>query len=105
MITNAQREALFQFFGGYFHEDFLMEFDSPEGAVSAFVRQRGPGVDLRELGRAITMFIDEHPNDDELEGALFKELGCYYLPRADGISPRAWMLGIAARFGASNLAT
>ena len=97
MITEAQRERLHQFFAGYFHEDWPLEADSPDGVVSAFVRQRGDARELEQLSSSIMAFVDDHPNDDELGEALFKELGCYYSPIADGISTRSWLLGVAAK--------
>ena len=97
MITEAQRERLHQFFAGYFHEDWPLEADSPDEVVSAFVRQPEAGRDLGELSGSIVAFVEDHPNDDELDAALFKELGCYYSPRAGGISTRSWLLGVAAK--------
>lgn len=97
MITKAQRERLYQFFAGYFHEDWSVEADSPDQVLSAFVRQRGGGCDLEELSRSIVAFVREYPKDDEIDEALFKELGCYYSPRAEGILTRSWLLSVAAK--------
>ena len=36
-------------------------------------------------------------NDSELEEKLFSELGCYYVPGADGITARAWLQSVAAQ--------
>lgn len=99
MITDAEREKLIQFLAGYFNEDWHLEADSPEQVLSAFRKERA-GPELHELSRIIVAYVDEHPDDGELDEALFRELDCYYSPRADGISSRAWLLGVADQFAA-----
>ena len=97
MINFEARERLHQLFAGYFHEDFYVEFGSASQALSAFIRQHRSDADFVGLARDIVAYVDEYPDDDTLDEALFKELGCYYLARADGISTRSWLLEVAAR--------
>jgi len=95
MITPAQREKLRQFFGAYFHQDWDIEYGTPEQALSAAIR--GHESQREELSRFVGLFIEEHPDDEDLDQALWSDLGCEYLPSADGISSRAWLVDVAAR--------
>jgi hypothetical protein len=47
------------------------------------------------LSKDILEYIDKYPDDTELGLKLFEELGCYYNPQTDGISPREWLKGVA----------
>jgi hypothetical protein len=75
MISQTQRETLCQFFGGYFHEDWPLDAESPDEIVSAFVRGRADDDDrhLAQLSSSILAFLDDQPSDDELERALFRQ--------------------------------
>jgi hypothetical protein len=96
---NPKRDypALFQFFGAYFHEDFLLEAATAEEVISNYVRSRKGQPELHELSCGILDFIHDHPNDADLARALFEELGCYYSPGSLGLSPRKWLLDVAAK--------
>lgn len=59
---------------------------------------------LPELNQAILAFIDDHPDEDDLAEALFRQLGCYYAPRALGQSTKEWLLHIAERVRAEQRA-
>jgi len=96
MITTDQRDKLRQFFGAYFHQDWDIEFGTPDQALSAFIRQQVERSALEELSRSIVTFVHEHPDDADLDEALFKELGCEYFPPGHGILTRAWLLSVAA---------
>lgn len=99
MITTAQRESLRQFFGPYFHEDWDIVFGTPDQALSAALRSHEDASEREKLSRSIVTFVLEHPDDQKLTEALFKELACSYYPLGDGISTRAWLLSVAAKLG------
>jgi len=40
--------------------------------------------------------IAEHPDDDGLAEALFRDFNCFYSPKALGQSTREWLLHVAA---------
>jgi hypothetical protein len=95
MITPGERERLRQFFGSYFHQDWDIEYGTPEQALSAAIRAHES--QRKELGRLVELFVEEHPNDEDLDQELWRDLGCDYLPSADRMSSRAWLLSVAAR--------
>jgi hypothetical protein len=102
MITDSQREILRQFFAGYFHQDWPLEADTPDQVISNYARQRSDRSALIELRDAIIAFIADHPDDDDLADALFRELGCYYSPEALGESTKQWLLHVADELVAGN---
>lgn len=95
MITAAQRERLYQFFAAYFHEDWPVEARSPDDVLSRFIRQT-PTDELRQLSRNVMAFVEDHSSEDELDEALFKELGCYFSPRLAGVSVKQWLMDVAS---------
>lgn len=104
MITETQYKLLRQLFAGFFHQDWRIEADTPEGVVSHYATQMVDRAALPELSDAILAFIDDYPNDDELADALFHKLDCYYSPKALGQSTKEWLLHIAERVRAEDKA-
>jgi hypothetical protein len=97
MTTTEQTERLRQFFGAYFHQDWDADSGTPDLAISAAIRQHERPSEREELSRSIIAFAQEHPDDRDLDAALFKELGCEYFPPGNGISTRSWLLDVAAK--------
>jgi hypothetical protein len=95
MITTDQHELLRAFFAGFFHQDWRIEADTPEGVVTHYATQTNDSARLPELHDAILAFVADHPDEDELADALLGQLSCYYSPRALGESTKAWLLHIA----------
>lgn len=100
MITPQQMDKLRQFFGAYFHQDWGTEYGTPGQTLSAAIRAHES--QRKELRRLIEIFVAEHPDDEDLDQALWKDLACEYLPSADGISPRTWLLDVAGKLAASS---
>jgi len=78
-----------QFAGGYFHEDYKVEFPSPDAAVGAFVTEFS-----EETVAAVLSEIDDLLASSMSEAELYQlwinQLGAAYDPSADGITYRDW---------------
>lgn len=90
---------LSDFLGAYFHEDWLLESSDPDQAVRRFLAS-GPTAAHR--ARIVVQIGEYLVSKDEagVEAGLMSDLGCYYLPSADGIEARAWLWQVANRLGA-----
>lgn len=89
---------LYQFFAGWFHQDWQDDDDSVDDVISSFLSSGGLTRDrLVLLADAIDAFASSFTDDAALEHALGSELGCYYLPSADGSSARAWLHHVSGR--------
>jgi hypothetical protein len=82
--------TLVQFFGGYFHQDWVDEFSDPEAAIAAFVS--GASTDAirsacDELSRAVLLARQGAEGPQR----FLHELGCYYDPAADGLAVPDWL--------------
>ena len=97
-------DVLRNFFGGYFHEDWRHEEDSPEKVIAAY-KARAPAKELKHLQESIVAYVQAHPDDAELDRCLFSDLGCYYTPRADNMSARDWLLTVAAHLARTRTST
>jgi hypothetical protein len=96
MKTHDQ-EALHQFFAAYFHEDWPEEFTNPDEAISAYVAEGRRQDELEELATRIASYAGGCSDDKALERSLFADLGCYYVPSADRLTARDWLLHVAHR--------
>jgi contact-dependent growth inhibition (CDI) system CdiI-like immunity protein len=88
--------ALQQFFGSYFHQDWVDDAADSHEVVASFLAESRPAADrLTELAAGIDRLVSVY-SDAELHDVLY-QLGSYFLP----IPPKAyssWLRGIAAQF-------
>lgn len=96
MITELQRKTLRHFFAAYFHQDWRREAETPEQVISMYAADVNDPGTIDTLVEGIGAFIADHPDEDDLANALFREMGCYYSPKALGQSTREWLLHVAA---------
>ncbi|MDW8213061.1 MAG: contact-dependent growth inhibition system immunity protein [Roseiflexaceae bacterium] len=99
MQSSTQFEALRDFMGAYFHQDWMLDDETPDEVMSRFLAMQQPTRDeLQALIAQIDAFTSAHPDDTTIEQALEHVLGCYYQPSADQRSAREWLNGVRARF-------
>jgi hypothetical protein len=80
---------LFQVLGGYLHQDFDLDFDSPEEALQAAATGQGSeqvGAAIRELDE----LLSSHADDDVLI-QIVERLTTGYSPVLDGWQIRPWL--------------
>lgn len=93
-MTMSDIADLRAFFSGYFHEDWEMDASGPDEVISQFLRSE-PGTDeINRIVAQIGRYLGRQ-DDMAIERDLLEELGCYYLPSADGMSARNWLRHVA----------
>ena len=95
-MTADNFDQLKDFCSSYFHEDWVLDAEDSDQAVSSFLSVGWSADELRKLSEQILRFADRYSNDAALEQGLLSELGCYYLPSADNTSAREWLQHVAA---------
>ena len=95
-MKNSELADLKSFLGAYFHEDWPIESGNPDGAIQLFL-DSAPSAALRV--RIVSQINDYlHAKEEAgIEEGLLKDLGCYYLPSADGMRASAWLEHVANR--------
>lgn len=101
MTTLNNFDDIKNFFSSYFHEDWPLEAQETAQIISLYLAQGGSAKELHGQAEQLMHFIDMYKNDEELERALFSELGCYYQPSADNISARLWLQAIVSSLQAA----
>jgi hypothetical protein len=96
MNTQNEREALRQFFGGYFHQDWHCDCRTPDEVLDRYSKAASD-VEACSLGKAILEYGRSFDTDEELERKLFSDFGCYFMPSGLGMSAIAWLEQIANR--------
>ena len=86
--------ALRSFFSAYLHEDWPVEFTDTHLAVKSFLDQEPDQQLLKQIVDEIDAYLNLKRSDQEVEKGLFDELGCYYLPRGEGLNPREWLRSV-----------
>lgn len=84
-----------QFFGAYFHQDWNLDVSNPDEVIRLFIDDGHSTSELINLAEDIEKYAANKIDDAAAEEGLLKELGCYYIPNADGIGARAWLNHVA----------
>lgn len=94
-MTRAGFDKARNFFSAYFHEDWAEEADTPEAVITGYLAEGWSSEEMHELASEIENLGELYVEDADLEEALFRELGCYYQPSADGMSAHAWLSALS----------
>lgn len=94
-MKENKHNLLKEFFGGYFHEDFLLDAKNANEVINNYVKGT-TDQERTTLSNAIQSYVEMFADDEELERRLFFDLGCYYRPSAEGITAQDWLKKIAA---------
>jgi hypothetical protein len=88
-MTSHDFPTLSQFFGCYFHQDWVDEFSSTEDAITAF-RTGAPPEAIESVCEELdrTLLLLEQGEDSQ---KVLQELGCYYNPAAAGLTTIDWL--------------
>lgn len=80
-----------QFFGAYFHQDWNLDASDPDDVIRLFIGDGHSTSELINLAEDIEKCAANQIDDAADQEGILKELGCYYMPNADGIGTRAWL--------------
>ena len=94
-MTNENKHLISGFLAAYFHEDWPEEAKDPNRVVQNYIDDGRKPEQLLLVADAIEEYATQFDLDGDLERALFRELGCYYVPSSDGTTARAWLAHVA----------
>ena len=80
---------LYQFFGGYFHQDWVCEHPDYISVVNNFIKDAS-SEDIKDVIRDFKILLEMQLSEEELRHIAFYELGCYFDPEPSGITYRQW---------------
>ena len=83
--------SLWQLLGGYFHQDWDLDYSSPDEALRDFFD--GQPVLAPRLADEIERVLALEKSDTELD-ELILEFGSSYLPTSNGVRSQTWLSGI-----------
>ena len=81
---------LHQFLGGYYHQDWTLDYSTPDAALRSFIGDSDP--DERAIVSTQLREVMALP-DAQLAGAVL-DLGAYYDPAPDGQTLREWLQAV-----------
>lgn len=94
-MENEKMNELHQFFGAYFHQDWNLTASNPDEIVRLFIDDGYSFNEVINLAEKIEKYAATKSDDSGDEEGLLRELGCYYMPSADGIGTRSWLTHVA----------
>jgi hypothetical protein len=94
-MTDAETEILRQFFGAYFNQDWSLDASGPDDVIRQFIEDTGSASQAAGMAELIGRFIAEASGTD-LESRLFRDLGCFYMPSADGVEAADWLRHVSS---------
>lgn len=94
-VYGDDREVLYQFFAGYFHQDWDLDTETSAAVVALYMHDSTID-EIDCLKGAILRLVDCDWDNAELEKRLLRDLGCFYVASGAGQSAREWLQGIVA---------
>lgn len=85
---------LYDFFAGYFHQDWPEESPTASDVVEKYLGEF-PRNEIDEAVRELRNLLTNTPAEGDL-ASLVNQLGSYYNPQADGLTYREWLLQVCA---------
>ena len=82
-------ERLEQLAGGYFHEDYQLEFGKADEALLAF-RDGFSAEFIHSAADELDVLLASRATESELDDLWINQLGANYDPRDDGLTYREW---------------
>jgi CdiI immunity protein len=95
MSVHESLQNLRQFFGGYFHQDWMHDAPNPDDIIKAFVNDSDNDV-LASVRTESNKVLNQDLSDAEL-GDLLRQLGCHVYYPALGLTAREWLTHVRAR--------
>ncbi len=92
MSATVKFKSLFQFFGGYFNQDWKCDDPTVEAVVERFLKEHSPDY-IQNVVSELDSLLSKPLTDDELRRMMYEELACYYRPK-EGASMRAWLIHV-----------
>lgn len=87
----------------WYHEDWMLDAETPDAVLEQFIRSN-TDAEVKATADALEAFLAALTRDAELRHALTYELWCRYVPEADGMTVRGWLLHVLARLRSSGAA-
>lgn len=94
-MTAGDISELRLLFCGYFYEDWRLEAAESDEVIYQFLRDGWSPNEIVRIVVQIDRSLNDAKDDFAIKCGLFEELGCYYLPSADGMSTRDWLQHVA----------
>ena len=83
------RKMLFQFGAGYFHQDYELEYPTPDAAILDF-REDQTDEEIAQLIREIDGLLSGVHTEAEFEEVWLRESCAYYEPSRNGYTYQTW---------------
>lgn len=81
------------FFGCYFHQDWMDEYENEEMAVKGYVDDDGQE-DANNVVHELDQLLSQGLSETALRKVMEDDLGCEYNPDPDSVSMNAWLLWV-----------
>jgi hypothetical protein len=94
-MRHEQYPELEQLFSCYLHEDWPLDYPTPDAALAEGVAGLPPDA-LRAACEEVDRLRADPRDPEALTEMLQRELGVCYLWEADGYTPDAWLAHVAA---------
>ncbi len=94
--ADATFPALFQLFGGYFHQDWRSDHTTPAAALGAFLDE-APAQAVGEAVAELDRLLDAGADDASLARLLREGFDCNYVPEHDGLTATGWLTAVRGR--------
>jgi hypothetical protein len=92
---NHELPELHDFFGAYFHQDWLIEYDTPDKIIADFLQTSDPEIIL-SVCKELQSLLSQNKDELALRNYLLRNLSCYYCYWNEWASGQEWLNHVLA---------
>jgi hypothetical protein len=86
---------LHDFFGAYFHQDWLIEHATPDNVIADFLQASDAEI-VQLVCRELQLLLAQNKDELAMKDYLLRNLSCYYCYWNEWASGRAWLSYVLA---------
>ncbi|MBA5982702.1 hypothetical protein HXW87_12540 [Pseudomonas sp. Y5-11] len=92
---NQEFPELHDFFGAYFHQDWLIEYDTPDKVIADFLQTSDPEIILL-VCEELQSLLSQDKDEVTIRDYLLRDLSCYYCYWNKWTSGQEWLSHVLA---------
>lgn len=92
---NHEFPELHDFFGAYFHQDWLIEYDTPDKVIADFLQTSDPEIILL-VCEELRSLLSQNKDELAVRDYLLRDLSCYYCYWNKWASGQEWLSYVLA---------
>lgn len=96
-MTEHSFPHLSQFLSAYFHQDWHLDTNSADEVIQDYLENEPP-ITIQQTSQELDSLLQQNLDNSTLSTLLTDDLGCYYNPEFQSMTPQQWLTWLQSQF-------